>query len=100
LAARLLLLGHDSLFHQFQVGKNQLEVDSLRIPNRIYFAMDMGNIVIVKATHHVGDSLDTANVGQEHIAKSFAFRCPFHEPGDIDKFNSGGNDFVRCSKLC
>ena len=42
----------------------------------------------------MADSLTFADVGEELIAKTFAFRSAGNEAGDIDELHSSGDDFV------
>ena len=41
------------------------------------------------------DRVDFADVGQKLVAQAFALAGPFHQAGDVDKFDPGGNHLLR-----
>ena len=85
--------------HRFQVGQGQFGVDHLDIRRRIHAVGDVDNIVIVKATHDVGDSVSFADVGEKFIAQSFTFGGARHQTGDIHELHGGGHDPLRIDDL-
>ena len=51
----------------------------------------MGDVAVVEAGQYVDDGVRVADVGEELVAQSFAFRRAFDQSGDIDDFDGGRN---------
>ena len=63
----------DGFFDAGEVGKRQFGADGFDVGNRIDFACDMDDVVVVKAAHDVDDGVGFADVGEELVAQAFAF---------------------------
>ena len=59
-------------FRRFQVGQRQFGVDGLDIGNRIDLAVDVDDVVVLEAAHHMGDGVHLADMGQELVAQALA----------------------------
>ncbi len=68
----LLEIG-DALFQALQIRKHQFGFDRLQIRDRIDAAFDVGDVVVLKATQHVGDGVAFADCGEKLVAQPFAF---------------------------
>ncbi len=55
----------------------------------------MRYIVVFEAAQNMGDGIDFPNIGKKLIAEPFAFRSTTHQPSDIDKGETCGNDLRR-----
>ena len=51
----------------------------------------MGNVIVLETTEHMNNGVRVADVGQKLVAQPLAFRGTFHQSGDIDDLDSGGN---------
>ena len=87
LVVALGLLGQivDALFEAVEIGQHQLGLDGLDIGERSDLALDMGDVGILKAAHHMRDRIDLADGGEELVAEAFALGRAAHEAGDIDE---------------
>ena len=72
-----------------QVGERQLGVDNVNIVSRIHFIVNVDDVVVFEAAHHVTDSFGFADVGQKLVAQAFTFRRAFNEACDINEFHRG-----------
>ena len=48
--------------HRLQVGQHQFGIDRLSIAYGIDRAVDMGDVGVVEATHHVQNGIDCADI--------------------------------------
>ena len=85
--------------HRLQVAKLQLGVDNPLIAHGVDRAVDMGNIIIVKAPQHVDYCIGLANVCQEFISQSLATAGTFHQSGDVNYLHCCGNNLSRMNQL-
>ncbi len=76
----------------FEVGEHQFGFDGICIGGRIDAAFDVGDVIVFEAAENVGDSVDFADVGEELVAKAFAFRGAAHEACDVDEGQAGRDD--------
>ena len=79
----------DGFFHAGQIRQRQFRADGFNVGNRIDFARNVDDVVVVKAAHHVYDGIGFADVGEELVAQAFAFAGTGHQACDIDKFDNG-----------
>lgn len=82
----------DAFFDLAEVGENEFEGNDIDISERVYGAVDVGDVVVVKAANHVDDGVDFADVGEELVAEALAFGCAFDEAGNVNELDSGGED--------
>ncbi len=75
----------------FNIGQNQFGHDDLRISNRIHPAHVVNDILILKATDHMGDGIDLPHIGEELIPQTLALTCPGHQSGNVNHLNGGRN---------
>ena len=90
---KLLRLCHPPV-QNFQVGENELQLYRLNIPNRIYRAVHMNDIVVIKATNHVHDGIRLPNIPKELISEAFSLGSALHQSRNIHKL-----DYRRCNLL-
>ena len=98
-ALRLLLQRVDAPLQAVEVGQHQLGLDRLDVGDRIDAILDMGDVVIHEAAHHMGDGVDLADIGQELVAEPLALRCAAHQPGDVDEGQPRRDDLDRLREL-
>lgn len=70
--------------HEFQILRPQLRCDDFDIIHRIDAILDVYDIRVLEASHHVRDAVDGFNVRQKRVSESSARGRPFHQPRDID----------------
>ena len=58
-------------------------------------AVDMGDVGILEAAHHMGDGVDLADGGEELVAEPFALRGALHQAGDVDECQPRRDDLRR-----
>ncbi len=87
LVVALGLLGEivDALFETVEIGEHQLGFDGLDIGQWRDLAFDMGDVGILKTSHHMRDRIDLADGGEELVAEAFALGGAADEAGDIDE---------------
>ena len=78
--ALVLLVRLDHLFRlvnaavkHLNVGENQLKVDCLNVAGRVDGALDVNNVVVFEAAHHMNHRVHLADVGEKLVAKALAF---------------------------
>ena len=69
------------------VREDQLEVDGLDVARGIDRALDMDDVIIIKAAHDVDDRVHLADVGQELVAQALALARAAHQTRDIHKLD-------------
>ena len=72
-----------------EIGQHQFGLDGLDVGDRIDLALDMGDVVVLEAAHHMHDGVDLADGGEELVAEPLAFRGAAHQAGDIDEGRCG-----------
>ena len=83
------------LVHAGEVGERKLGVDGFDIRNRIECAGDMHDVVVGKAANDVRDRIGLADIRQELIAESLAFRRAGDEARDVDELHRCRNCALR-----
>ena len=84
-AARSLLERDDALLEAVEIGEHELGLDRLDVGDGIDLALDMGDVGVLEAAHHMGDGVDLADVGEELVAEPLALGGAAHEAGDVDE---------------
>ena len=85
----------DALLQAVEVGEHQLGLDGLDVGKRGDLALDMGDVAILEATHHMRDRVDLADRGEELVAEALALGCAAHQARDVDEGQPGRNDLRR-----
>ena len=95
----LLRLGLPLLLHPLhplldlrQVRKGQLEVDQLRVPDRVDGPVDVYHVLVLEAPDDVDYGVALPDGGEELVPQSLPVARPLDEPGDVDEFESRGHD--------
>jgi hypothetical protein len=76
------------------VGKDELRIYDLDVAERIDGCHGVDDVVIIKTTNDMDDSVDFTDVGEELIAEAFALTGTCHKSCDIDEFDGGRDDFI------
>ena len=92
---RQLAIARQRLVHRGQVSQRQFGFDGLHIGQRFDFAGHVHDIVVGETTHDVDDGVGLADVGEELIAETFAFRRTGDQPRDVHEFDDRRNAFLR-----
>ena len=87
-----------TLLQRGQIGQHKLRVDHFDVANRIDRAADMMNIGTLKATHHLHDGIDFANMTEELVSQTFSGARTFDQTGDIHELNRRRDNFLRTRK--
>ena len=83
-------LGYPSI-QNLNIREDQLQIYGLDIPERINAAVHMDNVGVLKASHNMNNGIHFTDVGKKLVPQPLSFGSPFHQPGDIDKFNDSRN---------
>ena len=73
----------NAFFDVFQIGQHQLGFNRFRILDRVHATINVGHIVIVETTQHMRNRIAFADVSQELVSQTFAFRCTFYQTSNI-----------------
>ena len=85
----------NSSVENLNIRENKLKIDCLDISCRIYRAIYMDDICVLKAAHYVYDCIYLTDICKELVSKSLTLAGSLHETCDINKF-----DCCRCNLLC
>ena len=83
-----------ALLHGFQVGEDKLEVDGRNIVRGVDPAVDVNDVFILEAAHHVHDRVHLADMAQELVAQALAAARALDEARDIDELDCGGSGLL------
>ena len=56
----------------FEIGQHQLGLDRLGVADRIDRALDMDDVAVGEAAHHMGDRIDLADMAEKLVAEPLA----------------------------
>ena len=99
LAAQILLQLRQRVLDGLQIGEDQLGVDGFNVVGRIDLAVDVHDIIVFEGTHDLADRVGFANVGEELVAQTFAFRSALDDACDVDEGDGGRHDLLRVHEL-
>src|SRR5947208_194554 len=57
--------------------------------------LDVDDVVVLEAPHHVRDRVGLADVGEELISETLALGGAADQAGDVDEVHGGGDDRLR-----
>jgi len=83
-----------ALFEALEIRQHQFGFHRLGVTDRIDRALDMGHFTF-EASQDVHDGIGLADIGEELVAKTFAFAGAADQAGDVDEFQLGGHDLRR-----
>ena len=89
----------DAPLQAVEIGEHQLGLDRLDIGDRVDAALNMRDVGILEAAHHMCDGIDLADIGEELIAEPLAFRGTAYQPRDIHEGQPGRDDLGRFGEL-
>jgi hypothetical protein len=74
LVVTLGLLGEivDALLETVEIGEHQFGLDGVDVGERRDLALDMSDVAVLEAAHHMGDGIDLADIGQKLVAEALA----------------------------
>ena len=81
-------------FHGLQVRQNQLQIDDLNITPGINAAIDVDDVFVLKAAHHVNDGIHFANMRKEFVAQPLAAAGTLHQACNVHKFHRRRRDLL------
>ncbi len=90
-----LLYAVNSAFTGIQIGQRQFGIDNIDIVSRIHFVINVDDVVVFEAAHHVADRFGFADVSQELVTQTFTFGGAFYQARDINEFHRGRQDTLR-----
>ena len=88
-----------ALFDRLHVGQQELEFDGFDVADRVDVAVDVGDVVVFKATDDLDHGVNVADVGEEGVAHAFALGRAADDAGDVDQVQCGGHDLVGLDVL-
>ena len=80
-----LLQRVDAALQAVEIGQHQLGLDGVDVRDRVDAVVDMGDVGVLEAAHHVRDGIDLADIAEKLVAQAFALRGAAHQPGDVDE---------------
>ena len=83
----LLAYFGNSSFQNFNIRKNQFQINRLNIAQRIDGPIYMDYVGILKAAHHMNNSVHFPDVTEELISQSLPFGGTLYQTGDVHEFN-------------
>ena len=89
----------DAALEDVQVGEDQLQVDDLDVAFGADAALDVDNLAVLKAAHHMDDGVHLADVGEEFVAQALALGSALDQAGDVHKLDDRRGDLVRIVHL-
>lgn len=89
-AARLLLQGLQVLLHKLDILDPQLVVDDLEITHGVDIALDVDDLGVVEAAHHLEDGVDGTDVRQERVSETGTGRGAAGQAGNVVDREVGG----------
>ena len=89
----------DPALKDLQVGEDKLEVDGLDIPDRVHGAVDMDDVLILKAADHVDNCVTLADIREELVSEALALAGALDEAGNVDELDDCGRDFLRMVQI-
>ena len=63
----------------------KLRVDDLLVSYRVYTAIDVNDVVVLKASHNMCNRVHLADVGEELIPEALSLGCTFDQAGNVNK---------------
>ena len=97
--AHLFLETLPALFNLGQIRQTELKVDHLSITGWTHSTGHMNHVVVFKATHHMHDRVDFADVCQELVTKAFTLAGAFHQTGDINELHPRRNELLAVTQI-
>ena len=82
-----LLRLFDAALHHFDVRHDELEIDDVDVALGVCPALDVDDVLIVEASHHVDDRVRGADVREELVAEALALRRALDETRNVDKLD-------------
>ena len=95
----LLLDLLDACLNGLEVFQLKLGVDDFLVADGVHRAVDVGDVVVVKAAQYVEDGVRLAYVGKELVAQSFPLAGSLDQSGDVDNLDGGRHDASRVDQL-
>lgn len=81
--ASLLGQGLESLLNELDILDTQLLADDGQIPNRVDITLNVDNLSIIEAAHHLEDGIDGTDVRQERVTETGTGGSSAGQTGDI-----------------
>ena len=82
------------------VGENQLKVDCLNVAGRVDGALDVNNVVVFEAAHHMNHRIHLADVGEKLVAEALALRRALHKTRNVHKLDRRRGELFRLVHFC
>ena len=95
----LLRLVNAAVEH-LDIGENQLKVDCLNVAGRVDGALDVNNVVVFEAAHHMNHCVHLADVGEKLVAESLALRRALHKTRNVHKLDRRRGELFRLVHFC
>ena len=89
------LLFLQTVFNCFKVFQLQFRINNLFITYRVNATIHMDNIIVVKTTQHMNNSICFTDIRQKFISQSLTFTSSLHQSGNIYNFNYGRYNILR-----
>ncbi len=95
----LLLDAVDAALDGLQVAQLQLQVNDFLVTNRINGTIDMGHVLVIKATQHMDDGVGLTDVSQEFVSQSLTTARTLDQTRNVHDLDGRGHDTCRVHQL-
>ena len=85
----------EAALQMLDIREDELEVDGFDVARRVDRALDMHDVVIVKAAHHVDDRVHLSDMGQELVAQALALARAAHQARDVHELHDRRGGLFR-----
>ena len=89
-----------STIQNFDIGKDQLQINRFNITDRINRTIYMNNICIFKASDNMNDRIYLSDICKELVSKTFTLGSTLYKSCDIYKFNNCRSGLCWVIHLC
>ncbi len=83
------------LVDRLEICERELGIDRFDVVERVDAASHVGHVIVFETAHDVGDRVRFANIREEFVPESLAFRGPRDQSGNVDEFHGRGYELFR-----
>ena len=99
IALHQLFRSVNTALKHLKIGKNELKIDGFNITNGIYVAVNVNDVLVCKATYHVNDRINRADMSEKFITKTFALRSTLDKTCNVNEFDDSRRVLFRIIHL-
>ena len=99
-ALHSLLGAVNAALDHLDVREDKLKIYCLKVAKRVDRAVNVNDVVVLKATDDVKDSVNLADVREELVSKALAARSALNESRDVNELDDSGCIFFGIVHFC